>query len=127
MEKIGFGPRLIAALIDGVIIGIAGGILSAVGNMIDSSGTVGYLLSVLVGLGYYYYFWTTTGQTIGKGVMKIKVVATDGTKVTPMKAVLRYVGYYVSAIFLLGYIWILFDKDKQGWHDKIAGTYVVKA
>ncbi len=44
------------------------------------------------------------------------------------KTVMRLIGYFVSSIVIwLGFLWILFDANKQGWHDKIAGTYVVKA
>jgi uncharacterized RDD family membrane protein YckC len=57
----------------------------------------------------------------------IKVVSTDGSPITIGKAVLRYIGYIVSSlIFCLGFLWVIWDADKQGWHDKIAGTYVVK-
>jgi len=42
--------------------------------------------------------------------------------------IVRYVGYFISSLFLcLGFLWIAFDARKQGWHDKIAGTVVIKA
>ena len=129
MEKIGFGPRFVATIIDGIILTVVNFVLGLVfGMMGDSGGFIASLLSIVISIGYYIYFWTSSGQTIGHSVMKIKVVAVDGSKLDVTKAILRYVGYMVSAaIFFLGFIWVLFDANKQGWHDKIAGTYVVKA
>ena len=130
MEKIGGGPRLIAYLIDTIIIGGVSGLITAIfgaaGN--DLVTVLGSLVVVVFVFWYYIYFWTSTGQTPGKSIMKIKVVATDGSKLTVGKAFLRVIGYAISNLILaLGFIWILFDTDKQGWHDKIAGTYVVRA
>lgn len=57
---------------------------------------------------------------------KIVDAATGGNP-QPMQLVVRYIGYYVSALGLcLGFIWVAFDKRKQGWHDKMAGTVVVR-
>jgi uncharacterized RDD family membrane protein YckC len=86
----------------------------------------GNVLSVLVTVVYFVVFWVWRGQTLGKMVMGIKVVLPDGSNVTPAIAFLRYLGYIVSAALLFaGFIWIAFDKQKQGFHDKIAGTFVV--
>ncbi len=53
---------------------------------------------------------------------------TDGTELTLTDALIRYLGLLLSCIvFLIGVIWVAFDANKQGWHDKIANTYVVKA
>ena len=74
-------------------------------------------------------FWLARGATPGKMVIGALVVdaATLG-KLGTGQAILRYVGYYVSTIpLLLGLIWVGFDSRKQGWHDKIAGTLVIKA
>jgi uncharacterized RDD family membrane protein YckC len=58
----------------------------------------------------------------------IKIVKTDGTPVTSVEALVRYIGYWASAIPLgLGFLWVAWDSGKQGWHDKIAGTCVVRA
>jgi uncharacterized RDD family membrane protein YckC len=71
--------------------------------------------------------WATTGQTLGKMALGIKVIGADGAPVSWGKAILRYVGYIVSGLVLgLGFIWVAFDARRQGWHDKIAGTYVVR-
>jgi hypothetical protein len=57
----------------------------------------------------------------------IKVISSDGSPVSWGQAVLRYIGYIISGlVFALGFIWIAFDAQRQGWHDKIAKTYVVR-
>ncbi|MBM3130456.1 MAG: RDD family protein [Chloroflexi bacterium] len=130
MEKVGFVPRFVAYIIDAIIVGIVVGIIGAVFGMLGSDTLVllGSLVGFVVGFGYYVYFWGATGQTPGKSIMKIKIVPTDGSAMTIGKAVMRLIGYFVSIVFVyLGFLWILFDANKQGWHDKIAGTYVVKA
>ena len=130
MEKAGFFPRLIAYVIDIVILMVVYLVLSLVLGAVlgDSGASIAALLFAVLSIVYIVYFWISTGQTPGKKVMGLKVVATDGSKLTVGKAIIRLVGYAISsAIFYLGFLWIFIDKDKQGWHDKIAGTYVVKA
>ena len=57
--------------------------------------------------------------------MGIRVVCTDGTRVRFGNAIRRQIGYFISATLFLGYLWILVDNRRQGWHDKLAGTMVV--
>ena len=60
--------------------------------------------------------------------MGLRVIKTDGTQISDADAVLRYVGYLInSPILMMGWIWAAIDDSNQGWHDKIASTYVVKA
>ena len=67
------------------------------------------------------------GQTLGKMMLRLRVVKKRGGRITLLDALLRNVfGYTVSQIFLLGYLWALFDAEKQAWHDKMAGTVVVE-
>lgn len=130
MEKVGFVPRLVAYIIDAIIVTVVVLIIGALFGMLgnDFLALLGSLLSIVVAVGYFVYFWGTSGQTPGKSVMKIKVVSADGSAMTMGKAVMRLIGYFVSGLIVyLGFLWILFDANKQGWHDKIAGTYVVKA
>jgi uncharacterized RDD family membrane protein YckC len=117
------GTRLIAIIIDNIILGVIAGVLY------NLFGGTGYGLSFFAGLAYNWYFWTRKdGQTPGKSLMKIKVIKMDGSPISDTDAILRYVGYYISGFFLLlGYLWAIWDENKQGWHDKIANTYVVKA
>jgi uncharacterized RDD family membrane protein YckC len=73
-------------------------------------------------------FWFARGATPGK--MVISAVIVDAETLEPptrAKLVARYLGYYVSTlVVLLGFLWIAFDPRKQGWHDKIAGTVVIR-
>ena len=75
---------------------------------------------------YFILFWGLSGQTLGKAVLGVRVVRISGKRMGIGTAILRYIGYSVSFIFLgLGFGWILVDDRRQGWHDKIAGTCVV--
>ena len=128
-EKAGWGTRALAILIDAVGIGIIAGAVSAILGR-DTSSTQYQGLSVLLQAAYFTYFWSAAGkgQTLGSRALNIRVVKTDGSYLDYVGAFLRYIGFVVScAAFFLGVIWAAFDAQKQGWHDKIAGTYVVKA
>lgn len=84
-------------------------------------------VSLIIVTVYFVGFWVWRGQTPGKMVAGIKLINIDGTKLTIGTALLRFLGYIVStAIMLLGFVWIAFDRRKQGLHDKMADTYVVK-
>jgi uncharacterized RDD family membrane protein YckC len=83
------------------------------------------------GIGGFLYLWLMIGlrgQTLGKMVVGIRVVDARGEIPDLGRAALReIVGKWVSSLFLLlGFVWVLFDPRKQGWHDKIAGTYAVR-
>ncbi|MDD4923589.1 MAG: RDD family protein [Dehalococcoidales bacterium] len=87
---------------------------------------LGNILLIVIVIGYFVIFWAWRGQTLGKMVMNIKVIRPDGSNLTFGLALLRYLGYIIStAVLFFGFIWIAFDKQKQGFHDKIAGTFVV--
>jgi uncharacterized RDD family membrane protein YckC len=79
---------------------------------------------LLISIVYNLFFWLSSGQTPGKRVLGVRVMRTDGTRLKLGNALRRQVGYWISAIFYLGFIWILFDNKRQGFHDKIAGTIV---
>ncbi len=74
------------------------------------------------------FFWLHYGATPGKMLMGLRVVAVaDGGPLSIKRAVLRYIGYFLSALPLyLGFLWALWDRRRQGFHDKIAGTTVVE-
>jgi len=74
-------------------------------------------------------FWIYRQATPGKMVISAKIVdAKTGGKPSTGQLIGRYLGYYVSTIpLLLGFIWVGIDKRKQGWHDKLAGTLVVRS
>jgi uncharacterized RDD family membrane protein YckC len=87
-----------------------------------------YLMTaLLMDMVYYIWFHGTIGQTLGKRLLGLRVIRISGEKMTLGIAFLRWVGSLVSGIFFfLGFLWIAFDGRKQGWHDKIAETLVVR-
>jgi uncharacterized RDD family membrane protein YckC len=122
-ERASFGQRLVAVIIDGIIVGIPFYVLFLVAK------GAGYALGLVLSVAYTVYFeGGESGQTIGKKVMNIRVSdAHSGGAIGYSKAFIRWVGKIVSGIpCYLGYLWMLWDKDKQTWHDKIASTYVTK-
>ena len=126
-DKIGFLTRALAAIIDFVLLAIVGGILNGILRG-DTMG--GGNVSTIIGLAYFLYFWSSYGhgQTLGDRALSIRVVKTDGSELTLVDGLIRYVGLIISCIAIfIGVIWVAFDPNKQGWHDKIAKTYVVKA
>ena len=128
-EKAGWSTRALAIIIDALGIGIVAGAISGMlGNPMASTQNQG--LTLLLQAIYFTYFWSASGkgQTIGSRALNIRVVKTDGSYLDYTGAFLRFIGWVISgAAFLLGFIWAAFDAHKQGWHDKIAGTYVVRA
>jgi hypothetical protein len=72
--------------------------------------------------------WIYTATSPGKWVTRLRVVdATTGKAPTTRQSIVRYLSYFLSALpFGLGFFWIIWDKKKQGWHDKIANTYVIR-
>jgi uncharacterized RDD family membrane protein YckC len=117
-----FGPRIVAAIIDGLVLAVIGGLLSSI------AGNAGWGIGLLTQLAYQWYFLTRQdGQTPGKRLMNLKVIKVDGSALNDADAIIRTVGYYInSAILLIGWIIIFFDSNRQGLHDKLASTYVVK-
>lgn len=82
-------------------------------------------LAGLFGLVYDVGFWVLAGQTPGKRLMGLVVVRTDGGRLKLGRAIVRWLGYWVSGLLFLGYLWILVDGRRQGFHDKLARTLVV--
>lgn len=85
-------------------------------------------IGFLIGIIYPVFFIGKKGATPGKKLMKIKVIDKETSQPPGMlKAFLReIIGKFASSVFLfLGYLWAIWDKDKQAWHDKIAGTVVI--
>jgi uncharacterized RDD family membrane protein YckC len=121
--RAGFGQRFLAALIDGVLLGIFGFVLREA-----TSQAGGSAIALAVGIAYFGYLeGSTSGQTLGKKWIGIRVIDFNtGGPIGFGRAVIRYFGRWVSAIAcLLGYFWMLWDKEKQTWHDKFATDVVV--
>jgi uncharacterized RDD family membrane protein YckC len=129
-RRAGFWIRALAYLIDAAILALVGGVLSELSlhpRSVDpaSSGPIS-LLSLL----YFGLLWSKAGggQTIGMRFLGLRVVGLDGRTIGFGTALIRWLGLVVSFIVLfIGVIWVAFDPEKQGWHDKIARTYVVFA
>lgn len=73
-------------------------------------------------------FWLYKSATPGKMILGLKIVNADsGKPLSVGQAIIRYLGYYVATIpLLLGILWVGWDRRKQGWHDKLANTVVIK-
>jgi len=83
-----------------------------------------YLLAV--SFAFYGWFWTHGGQTLGLRAWKIKLVSANRPAVDWPHAALRFAGALLSwACLGLGFIWCMFDKDRQGWHDRLSKTRLV--
>ena len=76
---------------------------------------------------YFIIMHTIFGQTIGKMILGIQVVRSDGRRVGPLISTLRFFGYIISFLLLcFGFLWVIVDNERQGWHDMIADTFVIK-
>jgi uncharacterized RDD family membrane protein YckC len=109
-----------------------GKILEFVGDLLGVDNPIAQFIGLiqpilfLVVLLYFVFFWTFVGYTPGKALLGLRIVRQDGRPLSFGRALLRYLGYWVSAIPLfLGFIWIIFDHQHEGWHDKIANTHVI--
>jgi len=123
-----FWMRVVALIIDNFVVGIPAYALSVVILQQGPGGRYG--ISVLLSLMYFAYFWSAPekGQTLGMSLFNLHVVRTDGSYLDGGKAFVRFIGFLVAQLPLgLGLLWAAFDPNKQGWHDKIAGTYVIRA
>jgi uncharacterized RDD family membrane protein YckC len=118
-----FWRRLGAILIDGLIIGIPIAVLAAI---VDNDAVA--IVWIAVVFGYLAYFeGSPSGQTVGKRALGIRVIDfSAGGPIGFGRAALRTLGRILSQfICYLGYLWMLWDREKQTWHDKIANTVVV--
>ncbi len=142
------GGRLLAYLIDKFILYLVSLILFLIGLIALGLGGVSFgsivmtgdlprgmglfmavyvVTTLLTGMIYFIWFHGTVGQTPGKMLFGLRVIQISGEKMTLGVAFLRWVGSLVSGlVFFLGFLWIAFDGRKQGWHDKIAATLVIR-
>ena len=127
------GARLVAYIVDNLIqFGLTIVLLLAsfiLGAIFVPLGALAFIAGIAFLFIYFPYFWVRSGQTPGMKLMQIKVVRdADGGPLGWGAAILRWVGYWVSAtVFYIGFIWIFIDKRKRGWHDRIASTVVIQA
>lgn len=117
LPRAGFGHRLGALALDVLLLGIIGAML----NVED-----GWMFLLIVV--YHVGFWAWKGTTIGGIVSRVRVVRPDGAPVGFTEALVRGLSAIFSvAVAGLGWFWMLWDPERQTWHDKIAGTIVVRA
>lgn len=131
LEFAGFWIRLGASIVDLVILifvlALILYIFSKLTDAVPFSVKIAMPVSTVISITYFTGFYAWRGQTPGKMATGIKVIRTDSSPLSWQYALLRYFGYIVSTLTLfIGFIWIAFDSHKQGLHDKIADTYVVK-
>jgi uncharacterized RDD family membrane protein YckC len=135
LEYVGFLPRLGATIIDSILLAMliypllyaiygreyftGGQLFAGVGDLI-----VNYVLPAIA----IIIFWIYRSATPGKMAIHARIVdAGTGTHPSTGQLIGRYFAYYLSTIpFCLGFLWIAWDPKKQGWHDKLAGTVVVR-
>ena len=145
----GFWRRLVAYAIDKIILyfislflfltallslGLSGGVslgsIAATGDLPRGMGfyfVVYATATFITDMIYYIWFHGSVGQTPGKMLLGLRVIQASGEKMTFGVAFLRWVGTIASSLFLLlGYLWVAIDGKKQGWHDKIAATAVIR-
>ena len=124
----GFWIRVLAQLIDGALLALVGGVLTELSFHPRALYLADSGPSALLSLLYFGLFWSKLGggQTVGMRFLGLRVVGTDGQLIGLGTALIRWLGLVVSvSVVFLGVIWVAFDPQKQGWHDKIASTYVV--
>jgi RDD family len=116
LPRAGFWIRMLALLIDGVIVGV-------VFNVLDHHTR----LQLVALAAYGAIMWKLKGTTVGGIVCNLKIVRVDGREIDWSTAIVRALGCFLSLVVVgLGFIWIAFDPGRQAWHDKIAGTAVVR-
>jgi uncharacterized RDD family membrane protein YckC len=151
LEYVGFWPRVGASIIDTILVVLVTSPLigwiygsgqdldlnellaadsqSLLAYLITPRGPADVLINWVLPAVVIIVFWLTRKATPGKMAVGARVVdATTGKAISVRQAIVRYLGYYVSIFPLcLGLLWVAFDPRKQGFHDKLAGTVVVRA
>jgi uncharacterized RDD family membrane protein YckC len=151
VKQAGFVTRLVAFLIDIVLVTVGSIVFAALVGLVLNFFGFGtqsikvddrtlILLSILQAIivvasglavllfvpAYFVGFWVLSGATPGKFILGLQVVRTQHRPLGWRHAIVRYIGYFISAICLfMGFVWILVDGRRQGWHDKLADTFVV--
>ncbi len=122
------GLRIVGGLIDFIILIVINAIVGAI--LQHATGLAG-LINLIVDLAYFGYFWSTRGQSVGMMVFGFKVIdQSTGQYPTLGKAVLRgfiwtlEAGFTICIVGAIGWLWMLWDPQRQAIHDKVAGTVV---
>jgi uncharacterized RDD family membrane protein YckC len=119
MERAGFWIRIGALLLDAILVGVVSAFLP-----FSNEHSHGFLLLLAI---YGAVMWKLKGTTVGGVICNLRIVRLDGRAIDWPTATARALGCFLSmAIAGLGFIWVVFDPERQSWHDKIAGTVVVR-
>ncbi len=135
LEYVGFWSRVGASIIDSLLVAVIclplvtwlyGGDYWLDPRLIK--GPLDFLISWILPAVGIVLFWIYRQATPGKMAISARIVdAKTGQAPSTRQLVIRYLGYFISTIpFGLGLMWVGFDPRKQGWHDKLAGTVVVR-
>jgi uncharacterized RDD family membrane protein YckC len=150
VQEAGFVSRLAAFVLDVVIVSMSSIVFAALISLIlnffgfsardlspeaPTRNTLVVLQLIIVVLAalavllfipaYFVLFWVLVGATPGKRILGLKVIRTGSQHISWGRAIVRYVGYWISALPLfLGFLWVFVDARRQGWHDKLADTIV---
>lgn len=133
----GFWLRVAASVVDTVLVVLVTAplLLAVYGKSYFTStdtgavkGIADFLIAWVLPAVAVIVFWHTRQATPGKQLLGLRVVdARTGARLSLGQAIGRYLGYFVSIVPLcLGLLWVAFDARKQGWHDKLAGTVVLR-
>jgi uncharacterized RDD family membrane protein YckC len=135
LEYVGFWARTGASIIDSILMMIVCYPLliavygwSSFGHGHGTRGVLDFLMTWVFPILVVLAFWKWKQATPGKMMIGARIVdAATGEAPSTGQMVGRYLGYFLSTIvFGLGFLWVAFDRKKQGWHDKLAGTVVVR-
>jgi uncharacterized RDD family membrane protein YckC len=136
-EPAGFASRAVAFVTDAVVFGVSNALLAwtivQVANLLarpsfgDRLGpwivTIG---GIVFAVAYSVVSWSWFGRTPGKALLGLAVTTREGAPPGVLRSLLRFLGYLLSAIPLgAGFLWILVDDHRRGWHDHLAGTRVI--
>ena len=123
LPRAGFWLRVGATLLDVVMVGLIFGLLHGVFSpLVRLGGSFPLWFAI-----YHVLMWGTKGTTIGGIICGLKLVRLDDRPIDWGVAIVRALSAFLSlCVAGLGFIWVAFDDEKQSWHDKIAGTTIVR-
>lgn len=139
----GFFRRCGAFLIDVLVIAALAGVmismayigykvgLAAHGRAPDFDNSLPLMIGLLwatgiLATGYFVMLHTMSGKTLGKALFGLRVVGADHEAIGYGRALWRWVGTLVTAPLVLGFVWVLWSREKRAWHDFVAGTWVIR-
>lgn len=137
LQYVGFWARTAAYIIDSILLMliiipllyvVLGGSALDPNNPQPTLPASYWVITTILPVAFFLVFWIWKSSTPGKMLFKATIVdAKTGGKPSKGQFIGRYFGYILSSlVFMLGFFWIGWDKRKQGWHDKLSGTVVVK-